>query len=133
MPAIDRCHEPIVHALEKADWRVRPVPHLIRIPKRRNPLLADIKAVRGENEIIIVEAKCFVLNTPDELYSAIGQYLVYRSLMSKAKVAYPLYLAVPLTAYHGILEEMGMDVMAETGIKLIVVDMENEVVVRWLE
>jgi hypothetical protein len=105
----------------------------ILIAKRRNPLLADIKAQRDSDTIIIAEAKCFEMNTPDELYTALGQYLVYRSLINRMRTVYPLYLVIPATAFHGIFDTMGMGIVQEVGIKLIVVDIETEVIEKWLE
>jgi hypothetical protein len=59
MPALDSCHLQVVRSLEKAGWKVSPVPHAIRVPGRRNPLLADMRAVLDQSEIIVVEVKCF--------------------------------------------------------------------------
>jgi hypothetical protein len=67
------------------------------------------------------------------LYSAIGQYLVYRYLLSQSVADPRLYLAVPTHAYYGIFRDVGMGVVNETQIRLILVDMENEVVEQWIE
>jgi hypothetical protein len=110
MPAIDRCHDQIVHALEKAGWTVSDLPYAIRVPGKRYPLLADLQAQRGEDEIIIVEVKCLQSSPLEELYTAIGQYLVYQSALRRLSINYPVYLAVPMQAFHGIFEEIGLDV-----------------------
>jgi hypothetical protein len=133
MPALDACHSQVVHALEKAGWTVSPVPHAIRIPGRRYPLLADMRANRGQDEIIIVEVKCFLDDPIGELYTAIGQYMVYRNLLRQSPSKPPLYLAVPSYAYRGIFNEIGMAVVNEAQIKLLVVEMDQEVIEQWLE
>lgn len=132
MPALDSCQPQVIRALEKAGWKVSPVPHAIRAPKRRYPLLADIRASRGSEEIIIVEVKCFLDDPLAELYSAIGQYLIYRSLLRLSSPDYSLYMAVPTEAYHGILNDIGMDVIRESQIKLLIVDLAREVIDQWL-
>ena len=109
------------------------MPHAIRIPGRRYPLLADLRASRGEAEIIIVEVKCFADDEVAELYSAIGQYLVYRDLLKQSPTTPILYLAVPTHAYYGIFKDAGMNIVNEAKIRLIVVDIENEVIERWIE
>jgi hypothetical protein len=84
MPALDSCHPQVVRALEKAGWNVSPVPHAIRVPGRRYPLLADMRANRDEASIIVVEVKCFLDDPIAELYVAIGQYMIYRSLLRQS-------------------------------------------------
>ncbi len=131
MPALDRCHPQVVRALEKAGWNVAPKPY--RLPLvGRPPLSIDIEAKNANNRIIIVEVKCFTDNEVNDLYTAVGQYLVYRSLLRAQNINHSLYLAIPLPIYQGVFKEIGIFVMQETGIKLIVVDIENEVIVQWL-
>jgi XisH protein len=132
MPALDACHPHIAHALQKAGWTVSPVPHAIRAPGRRYPLLADIRASRGQEEIIIVEVKCFLDDPLVELYMAIGQYMVYRSLLQQSPRRPPLYLAIPNYAYHGIFKEIGLAVVNDAAMNLIVVDLDKEVVEQWI-
>jgi hypothetical protein len=102
-------------------------------------LLIDIYARLYQNgqvrTAIIVEAKCFddIRIELNELYTAIGQYVVYRSLLKERQVTAPLYLAVPKHAYEGIFQQIARDVTHELGIKTIVVDIDNEVVEQWLE
>ncbi len=133
MPPFDSCHPQVVHALEKAGWTVSPVPHAIRAPGRRYPLLADQKAQRDEDKIIVVEVKCFVDDEVTELYTAIGQYMIYRNLLRQSPSNLPVYMAIPTDAYYGIFRDMAMGVINEAQIKLIVVDLDNEVIEQWLE
>lgn len=137
MPALDQCHEQIVRALEKAGWHVQPKPFTFAIAKGHT-LQIDIEAERHDEDnfqtIIIVEVKCFPSNRADteELYSAIGQYLVYKSLLIPRGQAEQLYLAIPENAYRGVFQRMGMAAVREYGVKMIVVDVESEEIVEWL-
>lgn len=133
MPKLDSCHAQVVNALEKAGWLVSMKQYPIRVPTRVTPLFADIKARRGQDTIIVAEIKCFERGIAEEVYTAIGQYLVYRAMMRQLGISHPLYLAIPLIAYRGIFQQLGRDVVRETTIKLIVVDIEREVIESWLE
>ena len=138
MPALDQCHHQIVRALEKAGWNVDDNPFVIPIIGVRR-LFVDIQAEKtqrnGFQTIIVVEAKCFSDSRTElnDLYTAIGQYIVYRSLLIKRKAGMPIYLAVPVHAYEGIFQQLAMQVVQEIGIKMIVVDLEREVIKQWLE
>lgn len=132
MPAIDQCHDQITRALRKAGWTVDAKPYVLRLTSGRR-LFVDIKAQYEQNEIIVVEVKCFVDNQVEELYTAIGQYLVYRNVLQRLKIHRPIYLALPVTAYYGIVDELAIEIIQEAKIKLIVVDIKNEVIEQWKE
>lgn len=132
MPALDQCHEQIANTLRKAGWKVDDKPYVIRLISGRR-FFIDIQAQRDQNEIIVVEIKCFADNQINELYTGIGQYLVYRSLLERKGISRSLYLAIPSTAYIQIVQELAMDIIVGEKIKLIVVDLDQEVVEQWLE
>lgn len=138
MPAIDQCHHQIVHALEKAGWEVAPGPYTIPVSKG-HVLHADIAAhqpssTNGQARIIVVEVKCFAdrLAETNELYTAIGQYLVYQSLLQPKGLAHQLYLAVPQSAFEGVFQRMGMAAVENNRIQMIVVSLATEEIVQWL-
>ena len=137
MPALDSCHSQIVRALEKAGWRVAPKP--VEISSPINLLYADIEAFRttedDEQEIIILEAKCFTNpgSTMHDLYVAVGQYLVYQDLMQRTNIDNPLYLAIPIEVYYGIFEPIARAIADRNGMKLVLVNLEQEVIEKWLE
>jgi len=132
MPAYDQCHPQVVRALEREGWRSAPKPQPLVAGQR--PLFIDIKASRNDISIF-VEVKCFTdgKGVVEELYGAIGQYLIYRSLLHQNDLLGSLYLTVSNMAYEGILHRLALATVREIGMKLIVLDLENEVVERWLE
>ena len=132
MPALDQCHEQIANALRKSGWEVDDKPYVIRLTSSRR-FFIDIQAQRDQNEIIVVEVKCFADNQINELYTGIGQYLVYRSLLERKGISRSLYLAIPSTAYIQIIQELAIDIIVGEKIKLVVVDLDQEVVEQWLE
>ncbi|MBC7811028.1 MAG: fatty-acid synthase, partial [Burkholderiales bacterium] len=62
-----------------------------------------------------------------------GQYLIYRSLVRQLYPLRAIYLAIPNYAYHGVFTKIAMPVVKEAAIKLIVVDLADEVIEQWLE
>jgi hypothetical protein len=132
MPALDQCHEQMALAFRKAGWQVDDKPYVIRLASGRH-FFIDIKAQRDQNEIIVVEVKCFADNQVNELYTGIGQYLIYLSLLERKGISRLLYLAIPSTAYIQLVQELAMEVITNTKIKLVVVDIDHEVIEQWLE
>lgn len=138
MPKLDDCHPQIVHALEKEGWQVATAPYVLPFPgTSRRPLQIDLYARRYDADqlttIIIVEVKCF--SNPksdwDDLYTAIGQYIVYRNLLRRRGVSDSIYLAVPSHAYEGVIGQVALPIMDEIQIKMVVVDIDREVIERW--
>jgi hypothetical protein len=68
-----------------------------------------------------------------EVYIAIGQYIIYRALMAELRIAIPLYLAVPLDAYNNLFEPAAKRAVKDSRIKLLVVDIETEEIVQWID
>jgi hypothetical protein len=138
MPALDQCHEQVVRALEKEGWDVHERPFVLPVTRRRR-LYIDIHAEQSTRSqaqsIIVVEVKCFpeADSELNDLYTAIGQYVIYRDLLRRRGVDNPLYLAVPVQAYNGVFKQMAMTVVSEIRIKMVVIDMDKEVVERWIE
>lgn len=138
MPRLDACHPQIVRALEKDEWMVAENPYVLPVAGRRR-LFIDIYAERYQDSqpttIIVVEAKCFadMKGELDELYTTVGQYIIYRSLLRQKAITAPLYLAIPTHAYQGIFQQLAMPIVDEIRIKMMVVDIDREVIERWLE
>lgn len=134
MPRLDDCHDQVVNALEKAGWDVSPTPYLLRMGNRRLYIDLYAESHRPDRRIIIVEVKCFA--NPNEemndLYTAVGQYLVYRGLLDQVGVTDPLYLAIPIDAYE-LFVQLAIPVVSTFRIKMVLVDLAREVIERWLD
>ncbi len=136
MPALDRCHEQVVRALEKENWRITSNPKYLYITGRA--VFIDLEAKRGHNgslqEILLVEVKCFAEATQitRDLYLAIGQYVVYQAILKRLQISTPLFLTMPLSIYDTIVDEVLSQVLHEYAIKVLVVDMQTEEIVRWI-
>lgn len=137
MTALDACEPQIIRALENDGWSIIAKPFAIR-PKGRN-LYADLKIGKatetGQQEIVVVEVKCFTNPRSDfpDLYIAVGQYCFYRYGMDlNGDVEIPLYLALPFEAHlRFITNPVIMGTLESVGVKWVIVDTVLEVVVEW--
>lgn len=70
----------------------------------------------------------------DDLENALGQYVLYRSLLKRREPERIIYLAVPLSTYDGIFSTpLGQVAVEDYQLKLIVFDPTQEVVRQWIE
>ncbi|MEO8609925.1 MAG: element excision factor XisH family protein [Chloroflexota bacterium] len=135
--ALDSCHQQVVNALEKAGWNVEKSAYVIELDRIR--VFPDIRArqINGQvDEILVVEVKCFPHeeNYQDELYRAIGQYLIYRTIMEMKAVPAKIYMAIPVFVYNRLFQrQVVAKTIQETKIRLIVVDIDREEIVQWLD
>jgi hypothetical protein len=136
MPALDQCHEHVVHALTKAGWRVQSAPYKLSSDLRT--VYIDLSVSQGTNgdrqQILLVEVKCFPdrKSTTRDLYTAIGQYLVYRAMLANVGLDIPLYLAVPDDIYGQIFDTVVIKAITDNQIKIVVVNLVTETVTRWI-
>ena len=135
MPAKDRYHDTVVRALRKSDWTL--ISEQIAIVMEGRRLWIDIRASReSENLAVLIEVKGFeTMPSPVEyLASATGKYSLYQAALDYLNIELPLYMAVPIAAYRGILsEEIGKQTLSRSGVRLMVFDPEHEEIVTWVD
>jgi hypothetical protein len=68
-----------------------------------------------------------------ELYIALGQYVLYRAFLAKKGLSTPLYLAIPSTIYNRAFNAIIQQACRDNHFKLVLIDLETETVVQWLE
>jgi XisH protein len=137
MPRFDQCHEQVVHSLQKEGWRVEG--QHVQLTSEERTAFVDIQARRPLNgtveQVLLAEVKCF----PNEesyttqIYTAIGQYLVYRMMIEEANLSIPLYLSIPETTYTELFDSIIMKMIQRYQIKLMIVNIVEEGIVRWME
>ena len=137
MPAKDLYHEVVKQALQKDGWLITHDP--LRISFGGRNLYADLGAERlisaqKGNQKIAIEIKGFAgLSDIYELETALGQYILYRRLLSQTEPERELFLAVPKYADETIFaEQIGRLVVEAEHLKLIVFDEVKEEIVRWV-
>src|SRR5438876_72024 len=100
MPARDRYHDIVKRALGKDGWILTDDPYTVALTERT--LFIDLRAVKeAEHLAILVEVKIFEMASQIEaLALAIGKYNLYQAALKLAEITDPLYLAVPIAAFH---------------------------------
>ena len=69
-----------------------------------------------------------------ELERAIGQYILYRSLLRRGEAERGLFLALPVEAYLAVLDSVsGEELISEEAIKLVLFDVVEEAIRQWIE
>jgi hypothetical protein len=138
MPARNIYHDLVAGLLIAEGWTITDDPLTLSIGDRN--LYVDLGVERNElgaernGERIAVEIQSFTSNSVvDDLQGAIGQYVLYRSVLSRQQPDRPLFLAIPKKVYDGILSEpLGQAVMVDLNFRLLVFDPEANEVVRWI-
>ena len=91
-------------------------------------------AAERDHEQIIVEVKSFLVTSRiRDFEAAIGQYILYRLYLSQIFPEATVYLAINSDIYRSFfLKEAIEFATKELSIKLIVFDVEQEVIVQWI-
>jgi hypothetical protein len=134
VPAKDLHHDSVVRALIKGGWRIISEQVAIILGERR--LWIDIEAANtSDHRVILVEVKSFEnMPSPVEHWAiAVGKYCLYRAALEYGAVEAPLFMAIPVAAYRGIVgEDIGRQVTAREGISLLVFDPQREEIIEWI-
>lgn len=137
MPARDLYHDAVKAALIKNGWVITADPYFIKY--ENTELYADlaaekpIAAARGSDKIV-VEVKSFVgRSLMYDFQQALGQYLVYRRLIELTEPEYQVYLAIDDITYQDFFSEKAIQVVVQANhLLLVVVDIEQEEIVQWI-
>jgi len=138
MPQRGPHHQALKTALVKDGWAIThdPLTVLFGMRKVYLDLGAEhlVAAERGVDRIA-VEIKSFVgASEVADLELALGQYVLYRSLLARFELGRRLDLAIPSVAYESILaDDIGRAVREDNELPLIVFDPRQEVVLQWLK
>jgi hypothetical protein len=137
VPQRDIYHDAVKSALLKEGWTITHDP--FTLPFGSHNLYVDLGAERlvaaeRAGERIAVEIKSFVgASEIADLEQALGQYLLYRSLLQRKEPARIMILAVPLETFESILStDLGRVVREDYALALLVFDPEGEVIRQWL-
>lgn len=137
MAKLDKIHNAVKNALVKDGWTITADPFRIEFKEYR--LYADlaaerpISAMRG-NEQIVVEIKSFLnRSSVHDFENALGQYRLYRRLLSQILPEAKLYLAVSEAVYRDFfLLEATRFILETEEVSLFTVNLESEEIVRWI-
>jgi len=137
MSARDKIHYAVRNALEKNGWTVTADPLALEFKevKTEIDLAAErLLALERGGEKIAVEIKSFrSRSTQYELHTAVGQFVMYSTFLKHVEPDRVLFVAIPDVVYSELFSIRGIErLRSENGIRLIVVDVENEEIVQWI-
>lgn len=133
----DKIHDAVKNALIKDGWTITADP--FRIEFEEYKLYADlaaerpIKAVRG-NEKIVVEIKSFLNpSSVSDFEDALGQYLIYRRLLSKLEPETKMFLAISEATYTDFFTLKATEFIVEAEqVSIFTVNLQKEEIERWI-
>ncbi|MFN0035807.1 MAG: element excision factor XisH family protein [Saprospiraceae bacterium] len=138
MPKKDIYHNQVRRALEKEGWTITHDPMRFRWKGRTIwPDLGVEKVIAAERgtEKIAVEIKSFTnAALLADFYETLGQYDIYKAALSELDEHRVVVLAVPQDAYESFLcSEFAQAILEIKNIPLLVYDIENETIVKWIK
>lgn len=135
--AKDIFHRTVKQALISDGWTITHDP--FALPYGDQDLYVDLGAERllaaqRADEKIAVEVKSFIGRSQvDDLENALGQYLLYRSILQRKEPDRILFLAIAISVYNGILSSaLGRVALEDYHINLLVFDPDEGVVFKWI-
>jgi XisH protein len=136
MPAKDTFHEAVRNALVKDGWTITDDPFTISWHDRK--MYADLAAeqflaAERSNRRIAVEIKSFLgKSLLDDLEKALGQFILYRTVLEKIEPDREMLLAIPYDVAVVFDEPLGRLLLESNLVRAFSFDPVNEVIVKWI-
>jgi hypothetical protein len=136
MPAKDTFHDAVARALVKDGWSITDDPY--RLVWGERDFYIDLGAERvvaaeKAGRRIAVEVKSFLGASPiHDLELALGQFLLYRSVLEEQEPDRILFLAIPGERADILDEPVGQLLITKHLLRAIVFDPQNEELIRWI-
>jgi XisH protein len=137
MPAKDKYHDAVRHALEKDSWKITDDPFSLKIGER--DAFIDIGAEKlftaeKEGRKIAVEVKSFIGNSAiSDLQNALGQFIFYQDFLMDIEPERILFLAVRQKVFINLFQEpVGQKFLENKRLKLLVFDEVSEEIIEWI-
>jgi hypothetical protein len=139
MPAKNIYHDLVVRLLMADGWTITHDPLTLSFGGR--DLFVDLGAERAalaaekDGRKIALEIQSFLAASPvRDLEEAVGQYQVYRALLSETEPDRVPYLAVPRRVHEELLSDrFGQLIVTRLELRLLVFDETSERIVQWIE
>jgi hypothetical protein len=136
MAAKDIYHNDVRSALIKDGWTITDDPFRLRWGKKDYYVdlgAEEVIAAEMSGRRIAVEVKSFVgPSIVDDMEKALGQYLIYRSILKRRQPDRQLFLAVPKSIARLFDEPLGHLLMEDYGLYVVVFHPKKKEIIRWL-
>jgi XisH protein len=136
MPAKDLFHDDVRTALIKDAWTITDDPLRLRWGKK--DYYVDLGAERviaaeKPGHRIAVEIKSFLgPSVVDDMEKALGQYLIYRSIMSRRQPDRELFLAIPNGMAKLFDEPLGQMLLDDYDLRIMIFHVKKKEILQWL-
>ncbi|MFP4437826.1 MAG: element excision factor XisH family protein [Chloroflexaceae bacterium] len=137
MAARDIYHHTVKQALIKDGWEITHDP--LRLQWGTKDMYVDLGAeelvaAEQQGRKIAVEIKSFLGPSEiEDLRNALGQFILYRTILQTTEPERELYLAVREAIYFTLFEEpVGQLLMQQQHLRIIVFHPEREEITRWI-
>ncbi|BAZ13917.1 fdxN element excision controlling factor protein [Calothrix sp. NIES-4071] len=137
MPAKDIYHDTVIIALEKDGWKI--TDDQLKLTVGNRSVYVDLGAEKlfaaeKEGRKIAVEIKSFIgASLIRDLEEALGQYVLYSSILEEQQPERLVYLAVPQIIFRDFFSEpICQLLMRRTVVRLIVFEPEKEEITQWI-
>ena len=137
MPRRDIYHDIVKKALVKDGWSITHDPLILGDLELR--VYPDLGAEKGFANLgertLAIEIKVFgAIGQLSELQKAIGQYILYRSILRRSESTRLPYLAIPSDAYRSLFQKkIIQNLIQDEGIRLIVFNPLTEDIEKWID
>ena len=136
MAAKDIYHDDVRSALVKDGWTITDDPLRLRWGKKDYYVdlgAEEIIAAEIPGRRIAVEIKSFVgPSVVGDMEKALGQYLIYRSILRRRQPERELFLAVPSSIAKLFDEPLGLLLLEDYDLRVVVFHPKKKEILRWL-
>lgn len=138
MPARNLYHDAVVDALKSDGWTITDDPLTLPVGERNVHIDLGAERAAGAERVgvvlIAIEVQTFIGRFPvADLQQAVGQYVMYQSVLESLDPNRRLFLAIPEGADDGIVSEpLGQLTLARVAPRLLVFDSAGRRIVRWI-
>lgn len=133
----DFYHKHFQNALLTAGWTIET--EQFRLPFYDTKVKIDFTASKtqedGSRKLVAVEVKNFreTDSYNNQFQRAVGQYLLYRDLLTHSDFTHQLFLAVPAEVHKGFFSDDAVSrLMKELKFNLVTFDPETATLVQWI-
>ncbi|QIR40641.1 XisH protein [Tolypothrix sp. PCC 7910] len=137
MPAKDIYHDAVKNALIKDGWIITADPYPIKYAEVK--LFADLAgektiAASRQGQQIVIEIKSFISRSPmRDFETALGQYLIYKALLTIDYPEQKLYLAIGQKVYEDFFQQVAIKFILEKyQVSLLIIDLQQEEIIQWI-